>query len=179
MKIEGCHPVWGHQARILPMLGILLVPAVAFAQPAVVTRAEILPRASEMHLLTVQATGVQIYTCMPDANGSLGWTFTAPRARLRSGGKRVGTHDAGPVWEHFDGSMVRGQPVARADPSEPGAIPWLRLDGVETSGPGILGAANVILRTNTKGGTMTGACKRAGKRREQPYSSDYVFLKRN
>ncbi len=157
---------------------IALAAIPASAQPVPVSSAEILANPGETRLLTLKATGVQIYTCTAGSDGALTWIFSEPRARLQAGGKNVGTHYAGPTWEHSDGSRIKGRPIARADAPEPRSIPWLKLTGIEGTGNGILAGVSTILRTNTRGGALSGPCTRAGKRRRQPYSSDYVFLAR-
>jgi hypothetical protein len=48
-----------------------------------------------------RATGTQNYTCQEkkDAPGTFDWAFTAPEAELfDAGGKKLGTHFAGPTW---------------------------------------------------------------------------------
>lgn len=160
-------------------LAIGLLWGHAFAQPVSVPRDKIVADPAETVLLTLHATGDQIYTCMEGGDGTLSWVLSEPRARLRNGRILVGRHYAGPTWEHSDGSRVKGQPIARADAAKPGAIPWLRLTVTERSGQGILSGASAILRVNTSGGVRSGPCKRAGARHRQAYSSDYIFLGRN
>ena len=145
---------------------------------ATVATGDILSNAGETAVLTVQAAGVQIYECRAGADGKLAWAFREPRAELTVAGKTVGRHYAGPIWEHGDGSIIKGAPKARAEAPEAGAIPWLKLAGIEGKGTGVLEGVTTILRTNTKGGALAGACDAPGRTQEQPYTSDYVFLKK-
>jgi hypothetical protein len=93
-------------------------------------------------------------------------------------GKIIGRHYAGPTWEHGDGSLIKGKPVERADAPTANAIPWLKLSGIDGNGVGALGGVTTILRTNTFGGALSGACGKADQIQEQPYTSDYVFLRK-
>lgn len=152
--------------------------SIATAQPASISTADILANPTETVVLTVNATGVQVYECTAGAGGALTWTFKEPRADLLVAGRIVGKHYAGPTWEHSDGSVIKGRPTGRADAPEANSIPWLKLTGLDGKGTGTLAGVTTILRTNTKGGTASGSCAQAGKRLEQAYTSDYVFLKR-
>jgi hypothetical protein len=153
-------------------------PHVFLAQAlATRTTAELLTTPGETSALVVSATGVQIYQCRVGADGKLAWAFKEPRAELSVAGKVVGRHYAGPTWEHGDGSLIKGKPIERADAPIANAIPWLKLTGVEGKGNGALVGITTILRTNTVGGTLSGACTIADEIKEQPYTSDYVFLR--
>lgn len=158
------------------LLALAAIPAAA--QLPSVPAADIKAKAGETEVMTVGATGVQVYECRAGTDGRLAWAFKEPRAELTQAGKVIGRHYAGPHWELPDGSVVKVAPVARADAPSAGDIPWLRLDVVESRGNGRLTGVSVVLRTNTKGGMHSGACTEAGKLHEQPYTSDYVFLKR-
>jgi Protein of unknown function (DUF3455) len=57
-------------------------------------------------------------------------------------------------------------------------IPWLRLDAIEAGGSGVLAAVTAILRINTKGGQLAGACNEAGTIMAVPYAADFMFLKK-
>jgi hypothetical protein len=134
-----------------------------------------------MEIITLHATGAQIYECKPDAGNKaaphvLTWQFREPIATLISDGKTVGRHYAGPGWDHIDGSGASGRVVA----SRPGAtssdIPSLDVEVVEHRGNGILSAATAVQRINTRGGVTKGTCVSAGSFLSVPYSADYVFL---
>jgi len=103
--------------------------------------------AGERETLRLDGKGVQVYRC--DAQK---WVFVAPEAQLSLHGTQVGTHGAGPIWRHADGSFVRGEVVSKADSPDAEAIPWLLLKAAETGGSGVLTAVNYVTRTETKGG---------------------------
>jgi Protein of unknown function (DUF3455) len=55
-------------------------------------------------------------------------------------------------------------------------VALLKLEVVEHRGGGILEDAKLVLRLETRGGVLKGACPTAGELRAEPYSADYVFL---
>jgi hypothetical protein len=72
-----------------------------------------------VEIVTLHAEGAQLYECKPDAGnrpeaGALTWQFREPIATLILDGKSVGRHYAGPSWEYFDGSAVKGKVTASA-----------------------------------------------------------------
>jgi hypothetical protein len=91
----------------------------------------------------------------------------------------IGRHYAGPNWDYFDGSGVKGTVVASAPGATENDIPWLKLDVVEHRGHGILSSVTAVQRINTKGGVALGACETAGASLIVPYSADYVFMRKN
>ena len=121
------------------------------------------------------AKGVQIYRW----DGSA-WVFVAPVATLFADANyhgQVGIHYRGPTWEHNSGSIVKaGNPLpCIADPT---AIPWLRLDAVSTSGPGIFSSVTFVQRVNTTGGlkpATPGSFE--GESVEVPYTAEYYFYR--
>lgn len=125
----------------------------------------------------VKAEGAQVYECRAGADGSLGWQFLEPVARLIENGREIGRHFAGPTWALDDGSSVVGKPTARAPSRTANDIPLLRLDVVSHTGNGRLSPVTTIQRLNTRGGTMAGPCLLAGVRVSVPYAADYAFLK--
>jgi len=132
----------------------------------------------ETTVVTVHAEGAQVYECKMGGDGKLGWVFREPIATLLVDGKTVGRHYAGPSWEHSDGSAVVGKVAASAPGATPGDIPWLKLDVVSHRGTGILSGVTTVLRIDTQGGNLDGACDKAGTFRNVPYSADYVFLRK-
>src|SRR5258705_4601680 len=58
----------------------------------------------ETVVLSVHAEGAQVYECKAGADGKSTWVFREPVAKLMADGKIVGRHDAGPTWQHNDGS---------------------------------------------------------------------------
>lgn len=119
------------------------------------------------------AIGVQIYRW----NGTK-WVFVAPEAILFNGDGVIGTHYVGPTWESNSGSTVVGAVLERATP-DPTAIPWLKLEAVETEGPGIFDGITFIQRINTVGGLAPSEPGEfVGEEVEVPYLADYVFYRK-
>ena len=132
----------------------------------------------ETIVLTVHAEGAQVYECKAGGDGKLGWAFREPIATLLVDGKTVGRHYAGPNWEHSDGSAVVGKVVASVPGTTPSDIPWLKLEVISHRGNGVLTGVTTVLRINTRGGKLAGACDTAGTFSSVPYSADYVFLRK-
>src|SRR5262245_18422812 len=105
----------------------------------------------------VSARGVQIYECRTRSDDATEWASLAPEAELFVDGKRIGTHDAGPQWESFDGSKVAGIVKARAEAPQAGAIPRLLLVSKSVGPEGALARVTSIQRINTQGGSAPGA----------------------
>jgi hypothetical protein len=133
----------------------------------------------ETVVLTLHAEGAQVYECKAGADGKLSWMFREPVATLLLDGKTVGRHTAGPTWEHSDGSAVTGKAVCNVFGATPNDIPWLILEVTSHRGSGILDGVTTVLRINTQGGKLDGACDGAGKFQSAPYSADYVFLRKS
>jgi hypothetical protein len=129
-------------------------------------------------VLTLHAEGAQVYECKAGADGRSTWVFREPIATLLQGGKTVGRHTAGPNWEYNDGSAVVGKAIANVPGATPNDIPWLKLEVVSHRGSGLLSGVTTVLRINTKGGKLEGACDSAGTFQNAPYSADYVFLRK-
>jgi hypothetical protein len=130
------------------------------------------------------ATGFQIYECQPDATGALAWKLRAPLALLYAdddslAGIHFGGIDAGlpagPYWQSsLDGSRVHGG-NAIAVPN-PGSIPFLRLQGLDSDGAGIFAGVTYIQRLATTGGVApTTKCKKNSAPAYVPYTAEYVF----
>ena len=132
----------------------------------------------ETAIVTIHAQGAQVYECKADSAGKLTWQFREPIASLFLSGKTVGRHYAGPNWEHTDGSAVVAKLAGRAPGATAKDIPWLKLEVTERRGNGVLTPTTTIQRINTMGGTMEGACDKAGAFHSAAYSTDYVFLKK-
>jgi len=160
------------------LAGLLLMQADIFAEvPARVPAAIAAP--GEVVAATFHAEGAQLYECKPDADGKLVWQFREPIAALMLDGKTVGTHYAGPAWQHFDGSTVRAKAAGSAPGTSASDIPWLKLEVTEQRGNGTLLHVATVQRINTKGGAAKGLCDHAGEFRSVPYSADYVFLRKD
>ena len=164
-------------ASIAALLPVALGAAGA-AQPVPDSLA---PPAGLKPLLEASAVGVQIYRCGPpkSAQGAPApvWNFEAPRATLTDQrGEPVGRHYAGPTWEATDGSKITGKVAARADATEPGAIPWLLLKAESAGTPGRFDKVRAVQRLFTSGGSAPAvACTKVGELLEVPYRALYVF----
>jgi Cu/Zn superoxide dismutase len=138
------------------------------------------PNSDEKESFTYGAVGVQIYECRKAEPSGWVWAFVAPRADLLNATQQVvGSHGAGPFWQHNDGSRIVGTVVDRADAPTPGAIPLLLLRTTPTEGRGKFTSVTSIQRLKTVGGVApTTGCSTAAdaaKRAEVPYTADYVF----
>ena len=132
-----------------------------------------------------RATGMQIYNCAATGGGDAGtpttyaWAFKAPDALLVDMTfTPVALHGAGPSWTSTDGSVVEAREIARADAPRAGAIPWLLLKELRTSGPGVFSPVAFVQRINTAGGLApTGGCDASTVDTlvRVPYSADYYF----
>ncbi len=163
-----------------PVPAFLLLATAAGAQVPPAAIPDALAASGDRPLMTLSATGVQIYECRaPAAGGPPEWAFREPRAELFLAGRRVGRRYAGPTWEHEDGSAVVGRVTARVEAADPGRdIPWLRLEVASRRGAGALSDVGAVQRIGTSGGALAGACPEAGRVQDVPYASDYVMLRR-
>ena len=166
---------------------IALAPAVAQAAPAITAPtvpAELAVPAGNHVTSRYDAVGYQVYEC--SATGT--WTLHAPKARLSARGD-IGVHfggidadlPAGPYWQSLrDGSRVHGG-GAVSSPSREGAIPLLRLTGLDSSGTGVFTDVTYIHRLNTVGGVApTTTCDPADKTfKNVYYSATYYFYKKD
>jgi Protein of unknown function (DUF3455) len=155
---------------------VLLTTQVAAQTPPMISDRD----ATEV--VTLHAEGAQLYECKPDPGdkpeaGALTWQFREPIATLIRDGKSVGRHYAGPNWDYFDGSAVKGKVAASAPGATSNDIPWLKIEIVDHRNGGILSNVTAIRRINTRGGLAQGSCERAGDFLSIPYSADYVFLR--
>jgi Protein of unknown function (DUF3455) len=130
----------------------------------------------ESVVLQTHAEGAQIYECK-ETNGKLAWQFREPIASLFRDGKTVGRHYAGPTWE-IEGGAVVAKAAGRAPGAGSKDIPWLKLEVTDHRGSGPLKDVSTVQRINTKGGNAEGSCQSAGELHSEPYSADYVFLKK-
>jgi hypothetical protein len=138
------------------------------------------PPAEQKPILTVKGDGVQIYACK-DAGSGAGaqWTLVAPDAKLLDpAGKVVGTHGAGPFWKSADGSLVKGQVVAKNNAPGAGDVPWLLLKASAHEGEGVMSKVEYIRRTETHGGAApaTGCdAQHLNVELRAPYTATYAF----
>ena len=134
--------------------------------------------ADRMVALVVHAEGAQLYQCEPDDGGHAVWTFREPIATLiGDNGKTMGRHYAGPTWELDDGGAVKGKLLASAPGAGANDISLSKLAVADHRGAGALSGVSLILRLNTHGGALKGACVVAGELHAESYSADYVFLR--
>jgi hypothetical protein len=131
------------------------------------------PGANQSLAMVVPAKGVQIYECRDRK-----WVFVAPDAELfDAGGRRIGKHYAGPVWEANDGSRVAASVKSRADAPAPGSIPWLLLSAKSVGAEGAFSKVTSIQRVSTSGGLAPrGECAQPGERARSSYTADYYFF---
>jgi hypothetical protein len=131
--------------------------------------------AAEIRQFTAEVrTGVQIYDCTADAQGATSFVFRAPRAELQ----RAIHHDAGPIWQHPDGSAVKG--TVRQQIKRPGTIPELTLSAEQIGADhGLLACVDTIRRINTTGRLAPARPCTVGAVAEVPYTATYVFSGRS
>jgi hypothetical protein len=161
----------------VPVLLVVMMGAVGAAEPVPESLA---PPAGLKRVLEASAAGVQIYRCGPpksvEGGSAAVWNFEAPRAALTDPQGAQVKHYAGPTWEATDGSKITGKVTARADATEPGAIPWLLLTAESAGAPGRLDKVRAVQRVFTSGGSAPkGACAKVGEVLEVPYRAMYVF----
>ncbi len=152
-----------------------LLPVVAKSQPQSLTD----PPPSQHPVLTLHATGSQIYSCQRVAN-SYQWVFLAPAARLfDDSGNEVANHGDGPTWNYQDSSSVQGVVEAKSPSPDPTAIPWLLLKAVHPQRTGILTTVDFIRRSDTHGGLAPamgcGDSDHQGALARVPYTAVYTF----
>lgn len=123
----------------------------------------------------LDAVGVQLYDCKADGRGGLAWMFREPVATLMREGKPVGRHFAGPSWEMFDGSLIKGKETGEAPGNSANDISWLRLAVSERKGSGIFKDVTTVQRIATVGGKKLGSCFPDGTVGAEPYAAKYVF----
>jgi len=137
------------------------------------------PPAGQELVFVLHATGYQIYTCQPGADGKSSWVLKMPEADLRDdAGKLVGKHFTGPTWEHIDGSRIVAKATARAEAPIGGAVPWILLTVTDRCGGGVLGCVTSIQRIHTQGGEAPPSVAQSvqpGEELKVRYSADYYF----
>ena len=144
-----------------------------------------LPPAGTRPAITVEARGVQIYTCMPqNQNRAFAWVFQAPEATLfdPSTHQPVGTHTAGPTWTWSDGSAIEGRILQKQPSPDAQAIPWLLLE-THASGTttGALSDVVYVRRSDTQAGAAPAEgcdAAHAGITLRVPYAARYTFYKK-
>jgi hypothetical protein len=154
------------------LLGACAVPATG---PAA---ASIDPPQGE-RVMTLSASGVQIYACELDAQQRLGWVFRSPQATLFDPSGQVAVHHgAGPSWQAEDGSRIVGRVLAQRPSDTPASIPQLLLETHSTATGGVLSTVRYVQRVQTVGGMAPGApCSKQGELGQSPYLASYVFYR--
>lgn len=146
--------------------------------------AELQVPANQRLLMSVAASGDQIYSCQAAGStagspAAYAWTLKAPEAELfDSQGQQVGQHYGGPSWELNDGSKIVGQLKTKVDAPQENAIPWLLLQVKSHEGEGSLSRVNWIQRVNTIGGKAPlNGCDATHQNQEMRvnYSANYYF----
>ncbi|MEU6068921.1 MULTISPECIES: DUF3455 domain-containing protein [Streptomyces] len=125
-------------------------------------------------------SGVQIYACTQQPDGTFAFTQRGVRATLQGGIKHsfVNPDSGPPQWVARDGSAVTGT-VTSKTPRGPGNIPELELQATQTGRPtGKLAEVVKVRRLNTSGGVApAGTCDPAATpTTEVPYRADYEFV---
>lgn len=131
-------------------------------------------------VLSLRASGAQIYTCQAGADGKFSWTLKAPDAELKDRkDKVIGQHSAGPTWKLKDGSEVTGKATAHVDSLDSDSVPWLLVNVTSNSGKGVLANVTTIQRVHTHGGKAPASgCDESHKGDEtrSSYTADYYFF---
>jgi hypothetical protein len=132
---------------------------------------------------SLDAQGVQIYTCIASTEGKFSWVFKAPEARLYGpDGTLAAIHYAGPTWESVgDGSKLVGQRVASIPSDATGAIPQLLLSSKVIANGEMFEDITFIQRLNTQGGAAPESGCEANAINQQvsvPYTARYDFFKK-
>jgi hypothetical protein len=139
------------------------------------------PPAGEQVVFLAHATGAQIYTCQPSADGKYAWTLKAPDAELHDEhGAVVGRHFAGPTWKHNDGSEVIGKMSAKVDAPDGNSIPWLLVAATGHNGEGVFAKVTSIQRLHTRGGKAPAdsecTAAKVNSEARSDYAADYYFF---
>jgi Protein of unknown function (DUF3455) len=171
-------------AQLFLVSGLLAASCVAHAQAASLplpaeTKGETVQfdgSSTAKLVLQVRGEGVQIYTCMKDADWE--WKLKAPDAALFDDNHHaIGKHFAGPTWRLDDGSEVQGKLLESKQ--QTGTIPWLILSARSTGSEGLLSHVDSVRRTDTQGGLApSNGCdaQHAGIETRIPYSATYSFF---
>jgi hypothetical protein len=134
--------------------------------------------AGQHEVLKATGRGVQIYRC-EQQDSAPKWVFVAPEAQLYVNEVTAGTHGAGPVWNHRDGSSVHGKVISNVPSPTAGNIPHLLLKATDPGGNGVLTQVSYIQRSETKGGLITNeVCntEHVGSISRVPYTATYTFF---
>lgn len=159
-------------------LGVATALSACAAQTASLETTSIVPPEGEK-VMTLEASGVQVYSCEFDSQHRLQWVFKSPSATLYDdhGTARV-IHSAGPSWQEEDGSRIVGRVLAQKPSEAKDSIPQLLLEVHSTGQNGTLTPIRYVQRINTVGGKMPGAaCSSEHEAGSVPYLAEYVFYR--
>lgn len=166
------HPLHGMTCALL-----VFSSAAAYAAP---DAGSVAAPAGTQSVITLAATGVQVYSCEFDASHRLGWAFKRPDATLYdANGRAVVRHGAGPSWQADDHSKIVGQVVGQAASQTPGSIAQLLLATKSTgAADGMLSGVRYVQRLDTVGGAApANHCLTEHQVGKSPYFAHYAFLK--
>jgi len=181
LSLTGCGNEETDAAEPLTDTGITAITISCPTTPAVLA-----PPATQNLVFKYHAVGVQIYDCkIPTGKVAYEWAFREPRADLfNAAGELVGTHFAGPIWQHSDGSAVTGKKVSEAPGATANDIPLLKLSTTNAAEDTVGKFSDVtwIQRLTTVGGVAPRtACSatNSGEVTEVSYTADYYFYRAN
>ena len=160
-----------------PGIAAIALSAFLTANASAADLPEAISAPDEIAVMQVHAVGAQIYECKPDSHGKTVWQFREPTASLMQDGKTIGSHYAGPTWQ-IGNSIIVAKVVGRAPGAGANDAPWLKLEVTARQGGWPLSDVTTVQRIDTVGGKLEGDCPKAGDLRAEPYSAEYVFLKK-
>jgi Protein of unknown function (DUF3455) len=158
-------------------IAMIAVSALMTSGASAVELPEAIAAPNDLAVMEVHAVGAQIYECKANAAGHLSWIFREPIASLIQDGRTIGRHYAGPTWT-INNSTIVGKVVGHAPGAGAKDVPWLKLEVTDRSGAPPLIDVTTVQRINTIGGNLEGDCQSSGDLRAEPYSADYIFLKK-
>jgi hypothetical protein len=163
--------------RLLYVIPVVLALGLSSTFPALATDEtppELRVPDGYTRVLQSDGRGVQIYDCVDGA-----WKFREPTAAIvdQRSGKVVAIHYVGPTWQSIrDGSKVVGAVKARRDAPNPQRdIPWLLLQAMSNTGPGMFAQVQYIQRLDTEGGVAPAAPCTTGQSVSVAYTATYEF----
>lgn len=128
-------------------------------------------------LLTLHATGEQIYQCVLKDN-DYKWIVYPDAVLTDDQGQPVGAHSKGPSWQYKDGSRVTGRISQKTNEARNKAMPWLLVEAIDHKGTGLLSTVSYINRVNTQGGLepiLPCNGNHLGSEKRVAYTADYIF----
>jgi Protein of unknown function (DUF3455) len=159
--------------------GVISLLSACAAPPLLDSSRSLIDPPQAEQVMSLIASGVQIYSCEFDTQHHLEWVFKNPQATLFDArGHAAVRHGAGPSWEAEDGSRIQGHMLAQQASSTPASIPQLLLETHSTSGVGTLSSIRYVQRVHTVGGLApTAPCSEEHQTGASPYLANYVFYR--